>query len=172
MNGIAVVVTACQGDPMSRRRRALVAAGIALVALTGCDPPAVPDATTTPTSLADSCNHPPDTGGGDGGLGAGFDYTDEHHDFGAAAPMALCMYVPRGSVHVAGSAAHIAVTPDTLPGPGTRFDVTVTVSSGPSGGLDFELLGDSGRVAGHFFGPAIQTDDTGWYFGAEHEPTD
>ena len=156
---------------MSRRSRAFVVA-TAFVVLAGCQGPGEPGATTTPTSLADSCNHPPDTGSGDGGLGAGFDYTDEHHDFGAAAPMALCMYVPGGSVHVAGSTANITVAPEIMPGPGTRFDFTVTVASGPSGGLDFELVGEHGRAAAHFYGPAIQTDDTGWYLGAEHESTD
>ena len=106
------------------------------------------------------------------GLGAGFDYTDEHHDFGTAAPMALCMYVAKGSVHVAGATTNIAVAPEIMPGPGTRFDVTVTVASGPSGGLNFELVGEHGGTSAHFSGPAIQTDDTGWYFGAEHETTD
>lgn len=86
--------------------------------------------------------------------------------------MALCMYVGEGSVHVAGSASHIAVTPDTFRA-GTRFDFTVTVSPGPSGGgLDLEIGDDDGGRGIRFHGPAIQTDDTGWYFGAEHEPTD
>lgn len=151
---------------MSRRSRALVLA-TALV-LAGCHGPGDPGPTTT---TADACNHPPDTGGGDGGLGAGFDYTDDHHDFGAAAPMTLCMYVPKGAVRVAGSAAHIDVAPEALSGPGTEFAFTVTVSSGPPGGLDFELVGDDGDAAAHFFGPAIQTDGTGWYFGAEREAT-
>jgi len=172
MNGIPAVATVCQGGPMPRRSRRLAVLATALVVLAGCQAPDDPRPTTTFTTLADSCNHPPDTGGGDGGLGAGFDYTDEHHDFGEAAPMSLCMYLSKGSVHVTGSAAHIAVTPETFPTPGTRYDFTVTVSSGPPGGLAFELVGDQGRVGGHFNGPAIQTDDTGWYFGAEHEPTD
>jgi hypothetical protein len=153
---------------MSPRSRALVVAATALV-LAGCHGPGEPGATPPAATGADSCNHPPDTGGGDGGLGAGFDYTDEHHDFGAAAPMTLCMYVPRGAVRVAGSAAHIAVAPEIQPGPGTTFTFTVTVSSGPSGGLDLELVGEDGDAAARFHGPAIQTDDTGWYFGAEHE---
>ena len=168
MLGLAAV---CQGDPMSRRCRAFVVA-TAFVVLAGCQGPADQGATTPATSGADSCNHPPDTGGGDGGLGAGFDYTDEHHDFGAAAQMTLCMNVPEGAVHVAGSAAHIAVAPSTLPGPGTEFTFTVTVSSGPSGGLDLEVVDDDGGAGIQFHGPAIQTDDTGWYFGAERETTD
>jgi hypothetical protein len=171
MNEIPAGATVCQGDGMSRRSQ-LVAVVTALVVLAGCQRPGTPVATASVTSDADSCNHPPDTGGGDPGLGAGFDYTDEHHDFGDPAPMALCMYVPRGSVHVAGSAEHITVAPGAFPGPGrTRFDVTVTVTSGPAGRLDFELVGDTGKASAHFQGPAIQTDATGWYFGAEHEPT-
>jgi len=153
---------------MSRRSLRPVVLATALVVLAGCTGPGEPPL----ASGTDDCNHPPDTGGGDGGLGAGFDYTDEHHDFGAAAPMALCMYVPKGSVHVAGSAANIAVSPETIPGSGTWFTFTVTVSSGPSGGLDLELVGDDGDASVHFHGPAIQTDDTGWYFGAEHAATD
>ena len=48
----------------------------------------------------------------------------------------------------------------------------MTVSSGPSGGLDLEVVDDDGGAGIQFHGPAIQTDDTGWYFGAERETTD
>ncbi|WP_315092970.1 hypothetical protein [uncultured Cellulomonas sp.] len=157
---------------MSRRSRQLVATlATALVLMSGCRGPGDQRAIAPTASGTDLCNHPPDTGGGDGGLGAGFGYSDEHHDFGAGAPMTLCMNVPGGSVHVDGSAVHIAVAPETFPGPGTQFTFTVTVSSGPSGGLDLEVVDDDGGVGVQFHGPAIQTDDTGWYFGAERPTT-
>ncbi|UJP40602.1 hypothetical protein [Cellulomonas palmilytica] len=158
---------------MSRPGRLLVVVACALAALVGCQEPdgpgaSTPVATSTAATSADDCHHPPDTGG-DGGLGAGFDYTDEHHDFGDSATVTLCMTVPGGAVRATGSAAHVVVTPQSLPAPGTRFTFTVTVSPGPPGGLDLEVVDDGGHPGITFHGPAVQTDDSGWYLGAARE---
>ena len=176
MTCIDAAAMLCEGDPMSRPGRPLVVVACALVALVGCQEPdgpgaatpgaSTPDATTAAATSAADCNHPPDTGGGDGGLGAGFDYTDEHHDFGDSATVTLCMTVPGGAVRAAGSAAHVVVTPQSLPGPGSRFTFTVTVSPGPPGGIDLEVVDDDGDPGITFHGPAVQTDDSGWYLGA------
>ncbi|WP_024288430.1 hypothetical protein [Cellulomonas sp. KRMCY2] len=165
---------------MPRRSRQFAALAISVLALAGCqggaDPNAAPS-TTAPTTAAPStatptagaspsCNHPPDTGGGDGGLGVGLDYTESHHDFGASAPFALCMDLEDDEVfRVTGSSPEVTVTPEALPGPGTRFTFTVTVHRGATGGLDVELGGEAGGGGMTFNGPAIVTDETGWNFG-------
>ncbi|MCC2307662.1 hypothetical protein [Cellulomonas chengniuliangii] len=86
------------------------------------------DTQTTPTRLkplatsaTSPCNYPPDTGsgdrgGGDGGLGAGFGYDSSHHDFGAAAPLTLCMNVgEEGTVALTSSSPQITVAPRCSP---------------------------------------------------------
>lgn len=121
-----------------------------------------------PTGAADSCNHPPDTGGGgqrgaDGGLGAGFDYSDAHNAFGTAAPMTLCM-TTQGTVRVTGSSPGITVSPETLTGEGPLFEFLVTVAPGGTGHLELELLNDRGEAGVSFHGPGVTSDDSGWAF--------
>jgi hypothetical protein len=166
----------CEGEFMPRRSRQLAALAIAVLALAGCqggvDPDATPSTVTpsaapgtatpntaTPTTGAPpSCNHP-DTGGDDGALGVGLDYTESHHDFGASAPFTLCTDLDDDeTVGVTASSPEVTVTPETLRGPGTRFTFTVTVQPGATGVLKVDRFIT-------FDGPAIVTDETGWRFG-------
>ena len=45
-----------------------------------------------------------------------------------------------------------------------RYTFTVTVAPGADGHLEVDLLNDRGEQSGHFNGPRITTDDTGWAF--------
>lgn len=156
----------CHRDLMPRPRPQLVALAAVLVVIAGCQ--ADDHSRNTPaTSATPTCNHAPDTGGGDGGLGAGFDYVEEsHHDFDTAVPITLCMNVSNGVVRLTGSSPQITVEPETHPGSGSRFTFSVTVSPGATGGIDVQLLDDSGEVGISFHGPEIETDDTGWAFAS------
>ena len=151
---------------MARRRSQRVALAAVVLVIAGCqaddDARHGPDGSATPT-----CNHAPDTGGGDGGLGAGFGYDeDAHHAFDTAASITLCMNVSDGLVRFTGSTPQITVAPETRPGgPESRFTFAVTVSPGATGGIDVQLLDDEGKVGIGFHGPNIETDSTGWMFG-------
>ena len=155
----------CHRDLMPRRSPQLVALAAVLLVIAGCQA----DDNSRPThsaSATPACNHAPDMGGGDGGLGVGFDYAEEsHHSFNIAVPITLCVGISGGSVRLTGTTPQITVEPETLPGPGTRFTFYVTVAPGAKGGLDGAFLNDRGKVGGSFHGPGIETDDTGWTFG-------
>ncbi|MFI2753180.1 hypothetical protein ACGIF2_07075 [Cellulomonas sp. P22] len=134
-----------------------------------------PDGTSSQTLTAgpsSACNHGPDTGGddrGDGadpGLGVGADYDESPNDFATAAALTLCMRVNSGSVRMVGTTPEITVEPETLPATeDDRYTFTVTVRPGAEGHLEVDLLNTRGQPAGHFNGPGIVADDTGWAFG-------
>lgn len=158
----------CHRGPMPRRSPQLVALAAVLLVIAGCE--ADDNSRDTPaTSASPTCNHAPDTGGGDGGLGAGFDYAESHNDFDTAVPITLCMEVPDGAVRLTGSAPQITVEPETRPSTGSesRFTFVVTVSPGATGRVEVqvEVLNKFGEVGISFHGPEIETDDTGWAFG-------
>ena len=154
---------------MPHRSSQLAALAILALALAGCrggaEPAGEPTTGTPTTDAPSSCNHAPDTGGGDGGLGAGWDYAETEHEFGTSAPITLCMTVPHGTVIITGDAPEVTVAPETRPGPGTRFTFTVTVAEGATGDLDVELVDDDGDAGMTFHGPAIETNEAGWSFG-------
>ena len=90
-----------------RRTLLIVALAAVLLTGTGCQSSDPPD--TRASAASASCNHGPDAGGGDPGLGAGFDDQESHHEFGTAAPLTLCMNIGRGSVRLFGTSPQITV---------------------------------------------------------------
>lgn len=132
------------------------AGAAALVLLTvGCQSPEPPVSTRD-----EVCNHWYTEG--DPGLGAGYDYTEDHHSYEATVPVTLCWEA--AFLRIAGSDPRITITPQIRPGPGP-FLFTVTVAPGAGGYIKVAVTDASGNDSGTSFGgPGIVTDATGWAF--------
>ena len=112
--------------------------------------------------------------GGDPGLGMGFDWSSDQHDFKTPATIYVCLGAPtRAVVRLQPSNTGVHVTSaeqspgDLLP---SVLAFAVEVDPGATGSLVVQMLDDDGKLGIQFGGPYIVTEADGWHFSHVRPP--